>query len=127
MIRSRKNVPTPAMGLRPRASDEREMPWLFPSKCPGRTMTIVPFLNDRVFEPEDIQAMSTAFEDVCTILNLADQAQSERELLAQKIVVFGHQGHRDATLLRDLILREVVYGPGVWPAALVRAARCGVL
>ena len=48
-------------------------------------MTIVPFLRDHVFGPQDIQAMSTALDDVCKILNLADQAQSERELLAQKI------------------------------------------
>jgi hypothetical protein len=50
-------------------------------------MTIVPFLNDNVFGPQDIQAMSTALEDVCKILNLADQAGSERELL-------GHEDYR---------------------------------
>ena len=54
-------------------------------------MTIVPFLRDHVFGPQDIQAMSTALDDVCKILNLADQAQSERELLAQKIVLFARR------------------------------------
>jgi hypothetical protein len=88
---------------------------------------IVPFLRDHVFGPQDIQAMSTALEDVCAILNLPHQAQSERELLAQKIVLFAHQGQRDAALLRDRTLREIVHGPDAWPAALVRAARCGAL
>ena len=73
-------------------------------------MTVVPFLRGRVFEPQDIQAMSTAFDDVCKILNLADQAQSERELLAQKIVLFAHRGQCDAALLRDRTLREIVHG-----------------
>ena len=49
-------------------------------------MTIVPFLDGRVFGPEDIEAMSTALEDVCKTLNLADEAKSERELLAMNII-----------------------------------------
>jgi hypothetical protein len=36
-------------------------------------MAIVPFLEGRVFRPEDIQAMSTALEDICKTLNLADE------------------------------------------------------
>jgi hypothetical protein len=90
-------------------------------------MTIVPFLRNHVFAPQDIQAMSTALDDVCKILNLADQAQSERELLAQKIVLFARQGQRNAAALRNLTLRELADGRGEWPAALVRAARCGAL
>ena len=90
-------------------------------------MTIVPFLRDNVFGPQDIQAMSLALEDVCNILNLADQARDERELVARKIVVFAHQGQRDAALLRDCMLREIVSGRGEWPVALVRAAQCGAL
>jgi hypothetical protein len=41
-------------------------------------MTVVPFLTDNVFGPRDIQAMSTALEDVCAILNLADDDKSEK-------------------------------------------------
>ncbi len=90
-------------------------------------MTIAPFLQDNVFGPRDIQAMSTALQDLCTILNLADEPETERELLAKKIIAFAHQGQRDAALLRDRMLREIVSGQGEWPAALVRAARCGAL
>jgi hypothetical protein len=90
-------------------------------------MTIVPFLRDNVFGPQDIQAMSTALEDVCKILNLADEAGSEKELLAKKLVAFAHQGPRDAALLRDRMLKEIASSQGEWPAALVRAARCGAL
>ena len=66
--------------------------------------------------------MSTALEDVCNILDLSDKAKRERELLAQKIVALGE---REAALLRDRVLREIAYGQGVWPTALVRVARSG--
>jgi|HubBroStandDraft_1064217.scaffolds.fasta_scaffold1043456_1 hypothetical protein len=90
-------------------------------------MTIVPFPRDSVFGPQDIEAMSTALEDVCTILNLADEAKSEKEFLAKKLVALAHQVPRDAALLRDRMLREIASGRREWPAALVRAARCGAL
>jgi hypothetical protein len=90
-------------------------------------MTVAPFLNDNVFGPQDIQAMSTALEDVCKILDLSDKAKSERDLLAQNILVLARHGERNAALLRDRMLREIAYGQGGWPAALVRAARCGAL
>ena len=88
-------------------------------------MTIVPFLRHNVFEPSDIQAMSTALDDVCKILHVADAAGKER--VAKKIIAFARQGQRDAALLRDRMLREIVADRGEWPVALVRAARCGAL
>ena len=90
-------------------------------------MTIVPFLNGRVFAPHDIQAMSMALEDVCKILNVAEEAKSERELLAKKIVALAHQGERNAAPLRDRTLREIASGQSEWPVALVRSARHGAL
>ena len=70
-------------------------------------MTIVPFLEGRVFGPQDIQAMSTALEDVCKTLNLADEATSERELLAMKIIALVRQGERNTAPLRDRMLTEL--------------------
>jgi hypothetical protein len=90
-------------------------------------MTIVPFLTNNVFGPRDIQAMSMALEDVCAILNLADDDKSEKERLAKKIITLAKGGERDAALLRDRMLREIAHGRGGWAAALVRAARCGAL
>jgi hypothetical protein len=55
-----------------------------------------------VFGPQDIQAMSTALEDVCKILNLSDEAKGERELpLAKRIIALAHQGERRAALDRN--------------------------
>jgi hypothetical protein len=67
-------------------------------------MTIVPFLRGSVFGPQDIQAMSTALEDVSKILNLGCQAEGERELLAKTTIVLARQGERNAALLRDRAL-----------------------
>jgi hypothetical protein len=71
-------------------------------------MTVARF-QDNVFGPQDIQAMSMALEDVCKILDLSDEAKSERELLAQNILALAHQGERNAALLRDGTLREIAY------------------
>ena len=90
-------------------------------------MTIVSLLKDNTFGPPDIQAMSTALEDICNILSVADQAKSERELLATRIIALALQGQRNAASLRDRTLREIAYGEGEWPAPLVRAARQGAL
>jgi hypothetical protein len=90
-------------------------------------MTIVPFLTDNVFGPRDIQAMSMALEDVCTILNLADDDKSEKERLAKKIITLAKGGERNAALLRDRMLKEIAYGQGGWATTLVRAARHGAL
>jgi hypothetical protein len=76
-------------------------------------MTIVPFLEGSVFGPQDIEAMSTALEDVCKTLNLADEAKSEGELLAKKIIALVRQGERNAALLRDRMLREIANARGV--------------
>ena len=90
-------------------------------------MTVVPFLTDNVFGPRDIQAMSTALEDVCSILNLADDDKSEKERLAKKIITLAKGSERNAALLRDQMLREIAHGQGGWAPALVRAARCEAL
>jgi ABC-type hemin transport system substrate-binding protein len=90
-------------------------------------VTIAPFLEGEAFGPQDIQAMSMALEDVCKILDLADEAKSERERLAKKIIALAHQGEVNAALLRDRTLRDVAYGQGEWAASLVRSARHGAL
>ena len=61
--------------------------------CGKDRWPLAPFLNDNVFGPQDIQAMSTALEDVCKILDLSDEAKSERELLAQNILALAHRAN----------------------------------
>ena len=91
------------------------------------TMTIAPFLDGNVFGPHDIQAMSSALDEVCTILNVTVQAKLERELLAYKIVMLARQGERDAAVLRDRMRREIAHSQSGWAMSLVRAPRHGAL
>jgi hypothetical protein len=79
-------------------------------------MTIVPFLENRVFRPQDIEAMSTAFEGLCETLNLPDEAKGERERLAKKIIALARQGGCSAAILRGGMLREIAYVRGGWAA-----------
>ena len=72
-------------------------------------MSVIPFLEGRAFRPQDIQAMSTALEDVCKTLNLGDKAKREREYLAKRIITLAQQGERNAALLRDRMLKELLY------------------
>jgi hypothetical protein len=68
---------------------------------------IIPFLrSDAVFEPDDIQAMSMALDDVCKVLNLTDGAKAAREVIAERIIELARLGERSPTLLRDRVLLE---------------------
>ena len=58
---------------------------------------------------------------------MADEAKSQREQLAKKIITLAHQDQCNAALLRDRMLREIAYGQDEWAAVLVRAARRGAL
>ena len=48
--------------------------------------TIIPYLRDSAFDPDDIQAMSMALDDVCMTLNLTDAAKAAREVIAERII-----------------------------------------
>ena len=71
-------------------------------------MNIIPFLGSRAFRPQDIQAMSTALEDVCKTLNLSDKRKREREYVAKRIITPAQEGERNAALLRDRMLKELL-------------------
>lgn len=76
------------------------------TRCGVKTMgDIVPFLKDRsVFDPNDIQAMSTALADVCKSLNVGDEPQ--RVIIAERIIALAQRGVRSPTVLRDRVLYE---------------------
>ena len=67
--------------------------------------TIVPFLQDEVFDPDALQAMSIALEDVCRTLRL-DGDQRARETVAVRILELARRGERDPERLRNQVLRE---------------------
>jgi hypothetical protein len=50
--------------------------------------------------------MSTAFDNICRSLNLAENAERERKTVAVRIVELARRGERDAARLSERILRE---------------------
>jgi hypothetical protein len=67
---------------------------------------IVPFLRERVFDPQDIQAMSMALDEVCAALNLPAGDNQARRAIAERIIALAGRGERNAMKLRDRVLRE---------------------
>jgi hypothetical protein len=68
--------------------------------------TIVPFLpDDPVFEPQDIEAMSKALDEVCKALNLNGDATA-KEVVATRIIDLARRGERNAIQLRDRVIAE---------------------
>jgi hypothetical protein len=70
-------------------------------------VAIIPFSKEEcAFDPKDVSAMSTAFEEVCKALNLPADAATTREVIAIRIIELAKRGERRSTLLRDQVLRE---------------------
>jgi hypothetical protein len=69
-------------------------------------MNVVPFFGLEAFGPDDIKAMSIALDEVCRKLDLTNDKQEEREVLANRIVALARHGERDPAVLRDGVLRE---------------------
>jgi ABC-type hemin transport system substrate-binding protein len=69
--------------------------------------TILPFLrNECAFDPKDVRAMATAFEDICKTLEVPAEAATLREDIAIRIVELAKRGERNQTVLRDRVLSE---------------------
>jgi hypothetical protein len=70
-------------------------------------VSIIPFpRGECAFDPKDVSAMSTAFDEVCQALGLPADAAAAREGIAVRIIELARCGERRSTLLRDQVLRE---------------------
>jgi hypothetical protein len=56
-------------------------------------------------DPQDIEAMSTALNDVCRALNVHDDARA-KGVVAMRIIELVRRGERSASQLRDQLLAE---------------------
>jgi hypothetical protein len=62
------------------------------------------------FEPQDLIAMSMAFDDVCKALKLASGNNKATETIAERIIELARRGERSPTKLRDRVLAEASAG-----------------
>jgi hypothetical protein len=69
-------------------------------------MPITKFLTDKsAFNPDDIQAMSIALNDVCKALEIDGDLRA-REVIATRIIELARRGERRPAKLRDRVLAE---------------------
>ena len=68
--------------------------------------TILPFLRDQAaFDPDELRAMSAAFDEVCQALKLNGDAKA-RETVAIRVIELARRGEYNAAHLRDRVVRE---------------------
>ena len=67
--------------------------------------------DNAVFDPNDINAMSMALDDVSKLLKLDGNAKA-KEILAMRIIELARRGERSPKKLRDLLLKEANGGSG---------------
>jgi hypothetical protein len=70
---------------------------------------ILPFVSAGAFEPNDIEAMSLAYEDVCNALHINGDAMA-RETIAVRVIELARRGERCPTALRNRVLQEAGIG-----------------
>ena len=66
---------------------------------------VVPSVSAGLFEPNDIEAMSLAYEEVCNALHINGDAGA-RETIAARVIELARRGERCPTVLRDRVLAE---------------------
>ena len=57
------------------------------------------------FDPQDIEAMSLALDEICKTLNVSANTTA-RELIAIRIVELARRGERNPVALQDRVLME---------------------
>lgn len=77
---------------------------------------ILSYISAGVFEPEDVDAMSLAYEEICTALHIHGDAGAS-EAIAVRVIDLARGGERSPAALRDRVLAEANAGLSV----LVRA------
>jgi hypothetical protein len=64
-------------------------------------MPIYRLLREQAFDPEHIQIMTAAFEDVCRDLGLAPREDPLRDIVARAILECARTGEHDPVRLRE--------------------------
>jgi hypothetical protein len=64
-------------------------------------MPIHRLLQQQAFEPEDIQVLSSAFEEALRELGLVDRTDPATQLVAKRIIELAQRGERDPMRLRQ--------------------------
>ncbi|MGP0093522.1 MAG: hypothetical protein ACLPKB_26820 [Xanthobacteraceae bacterium] len=70
-------------------------------------MPIYPLLHGQAFEPELIDAMALALEEILRALRLTDRKDPLIDLVAKRIIRIAQTGERDPQRMREHVLRSL--------------------
>ena len=73
-------------------------------------MSIRPYLQSRVFEPEAVAAMGIAFEKACRTLGLVHTHDAATEIVAKVIIELAERGESDPERLYQGALTHFGHG-----------------
>jgi hypothetical protein len=68
---------------------------------------ITPFLKNAAFGPDAISVMSTAFVDVCKVLEASGRSDVAKEVIAATIIQLAQRNETDPIVLREMTLSEL--------------------
>jgi hypothetical protein len=84
--------------------------WYAPSGVGA--MPIRSLFGDGAFSPEDVSAITSAFEDTLHALGLNDRADPAVSMVARRTIELAKGGERDPILLREAVLKSFRNDPG---------------
>jgi hypothetical protein len=70
-------------------------------------MTIHRLLENQAFDPDEIEILTTAFEQALRTLGLADRSDSATEIVARRIIEFAQRGERDPSRLQERAVQSL--------------------
>jgi hypothetical protein len=70
-------------------------------------MAIYRLLESHVFEPQHVDVMTTAYEDVLGMLRLADRADPFSNVVARRVTELALVGEGDPQRIRQQVLRSL--------------------
>jgi hypothetical protein len=75
-------------------------------------MPIRSLFGDGAFSPEDVIAITSAFEDTLDALGLIDRTDPAVGMVARRMIELAKDGERDPILLREAVLKSFRNDPG---------------
>jgi hypothetical protein len=72
---------------------------------------ILPLVLGGAFAPKDIEAISVAYEEVCSVLHINRDIRT-RETIAARVIELARRGESCPTILRDRVIAWAKGGTG---------------
>ncbi len=69
-------------------------------------MAIIPLLAGAHFDPEVVEAMSVALEEVCLALHVPATSTGARAIIARRLIMLAGNGERSSNKMAEAVLKD---------------------